>query len=226
VDEEKHTITWGECIACGQCVEHCPHSALAIKGYGISADKVVDKAARLKPFFEHSNGGITLTGGEVTRQANFATAILAGCQDRGIHTAIETSGACAWTQLEQLVVYTDMVLYDVKLIDEEEHRRWTGTSNRQILRNAARLANHNVQIRVPLIPNITDTEDNLRGIFDFMRSVGLLSVGLLPYNTSSSAKYEWLGLSCEEIQGETQSREHLDSLVDMARQMGIEAIIC
>jgi pyruvate formate lyase activating enzyme len=221
---EKHVINWDECIACGRCVEHCPYSALAIKGYRISADKVVTKASHLKLFFDYSGGGVTLTGGEVTSQSNFAAAILKDCQSLGIHTVIETSGACGWTQLEKLLVHTDLVLYDLKLIDEEEHRLWTGTSNRQILRNAERLVKYNVQVRVPLIPNITDTEDNLRGIFAFMRSIGLSSVALLPYNPSANAKYEWLGLTYE-IQGEPQSRDRLDCFVDMARQTGLNAVI-
>ena len=224
LDGEKHIIDWNACLACGQCVEHCPYNALAIKGYRISAAAIVEKASHLKPFFDYSDGGVTLTGGEITSQANFAAAVLEGCQSLGIHTAIETSGACGWSQLEKLVAHTDLILYDLKLIDEDEHRRWTGASNRQILRNAARLANDNVQVRMPLIPNITDTEENLHGIFDFMRSVGLSSVALLPYNPSADAKYEWLGLTYE-IQGEPQSRDHLDSFVDMACQMGLEAAI-
>ena len=224
VDGENHTINFGDCIVCGQCIEHCPYNALEIKGYRISAAAVVEKASHLKPFFDYSNGGVTLTGGEITIQANFAAAVLEGCQSLGIHTAIETSGACGWSHLEKLLAHTDLVLYDLKLIDEDEHRRWTGASNRQILRNAERLANHNVQVRVPLIPNITDTEDNLRGIFAFMRHVGLSSVALLPYNTSAAAKYEWLGLTYG-IQGETQSQDCLDSFLDMAREAGLEAVI-
>jgi pyruvate formate lyase activating enzyme len=183
----------------------------------------VEKASRLKPFFRHS-GGITLTGGEVTFQPEFAAAILAGCRSLGVHTAIETSGACDWSRLKRVLVHTDLVLYDLKLIDEEEHRRWTGASNRQILENATRLAGYNVQVRVPLIPGITDTEENLRGIFSFMRKVGLSSVALLPYNPSAPAKYEWLGLTYE-IQGETQDRERLSALADMARGMGLKAVI-
>jgi len=222
IDGENHLVNRDECVVCGQCAEHCSYNALAIKGYRISAGKIVEKASHLKPFFNYSGGGVTLTGGEVTIQSNFAAAILAACQEQGIHTAIETSGACGWNQLEKLIPHIDLLLYDLKLIDEDEHRRWTGTSNRQILRNAARLANYNIQIRVPLIPNITDTEDNLRSIFEFMRSVGFSSVALLPYNPSANAKYEWLGLTYE-IQGEPQSREQLDSFLNMAREMELEA---
>ncbi len=224
VDGSEHVIHRDKCLVCGQCVENCPQSALAIKGYRISAADVVEKASHLKPFFKHSGGGATLTGGEVTLQADFAEAILKGCKSQGIHTAIETCGSCNWERLEKLLPYTDLVLYDLKLIDEEEHRRWTGASNRQVLQNAAQLNGHNVQIRVPLIPDITDTEDNLRSIFDFMTDVGLASVALLPYNLSAAAKYEWLGLDYE-IQGEPQDRERLDDFVDMARRVGLVAVI-
>jgi len=195
-----------------------------MKGYRISADEVAAKAERLKPFFDYSGGGITLTGGEVTVQADFASSVLAGCQKLGIHTAIETCGACNWTRLERIIAHTDLVLYDLKLMDDREHRRWTGVSNHQILQNAARLSGYNVQVRVPLIPGITDTEDNLRAIFAFMRDVGLSSVALLPYNPSASAKYDWLGLPYE-IEGELQSPEQLSRFEEMAREMGLECVV-
>jgi pyruvate formate lyase activating enzyme len=220
-------IYWNLCMLCRRCVDDCSHSALEIKGYHIGADEVVALAARLQPFFRHSGGGITLTGGEVTMQPEFAAAVLAGCRARGIHTAIETCGACRWDRLEPLAANSDLVLYDLKLIDDRAHRRWTGASNRTILQNATRLAKlaaERVQVRVPLIPEITDTEENLRAIFAFMRAVGLPSVALLPYNASASAKYEWLGLAYE-IRGEPQSRERLDSFVEAAHQAGLEAVI-
>ena len=160
----------------------------------------------------------------MTAQAEFAAAVLEICRSLGIHTAIETCGACGWSQLERLLAHTDLVLYDLKLIDEGEHRRWTGASNRQILRNAAQLAEHNVQVRIPLIPGITDTIDNLRGIFDFMRNVGLSSVALLPYNPSAPAKSEWLNLTYE-IQGEPQSSDRLADFVSMASGAGLEAVV-
>ncbi len=224
IDDGAHIIDRSVCVVCGRCVEGCPHGALAIKGHRMSAADVVEKATHLKPFFDHSDGGLTLTGGEVTSQVAFAEAVLAGCRSEGIHTAIETNGACPWEWLEQLLPHTDLVLYDLKLLNEEAHRRWTGASNRQILANAARLSEHRVQVRVPLIPGITDTEENLQSIFAFMHTVELSSLALLPYNPSSSAKYEWLDLHYQ-IEGATQSAERLTALVDMARQAGLEAVI-
>ena len=224
VSPAEHAIDREKCVACGRCVEACPSGALRIAGRRVGAGETVAKAARLKPFFDHSGGGVTLTGGEVTAQAEFAEAVLAGCQSRGIHTAIETCGACLWEQLERLLAHTDLVLYDLKLIDAAAHRHWTGASNEQILSNAARLDGRNVQIRVPLIPGITDTEANLRGIFGFMREAGLSRVALLPFNPSSGAKHEWLGRHYE-IVAETQDRERLGQIASMAGEMGLEPAI-
>ena len=224
VNAAGHTLLRTECLACGDCADSCPQAALLMKGNRVFPSALVAKASRLKPFFDYSGGGITLTGGEVTAQVDFAAAVLEGCKSLGIHTAMETCGACDWPVLERLLPYADLVLYDLKLLDDQEHRRWTGASNRQILDNAARLAPHNVQVRVPLIPNITDTQENLRGIFAFMRQVGLRSVALLPYNPSASAKYEWLGLPYE-IRGEPQNGARLAEFVALAEALDLQAVI-
>jgi pyruvate formate lyase activating enzyme len=194
VEGGEHRLDRSRCEACGRCVDACPSGALAIKGHSVTAGEIVARAARLKPFFDHSGGGLTLTGGEITAQAAFAEAVLGGCREAGIHTAIETCGACAWEDLRRLLPCTDLVLFDLKLIDEAEHRRWTGASNQRILDNARRLAGANVQVRIPLIPGVTDTGANLRSTAAFMNEVGLRSAVVLPYNPSAGAKYEWLGL--------------------------------
>jgi pyruvate formate lyase activating enzyme len=217
-----HSLDRSRCLVCGRCVGACPSGALAVKGHRMAASTLVERAGRLKPFFDHSGGGITLTGGEVTAQLDFASAILAGCRSHAIHTAIETCGACPWEDLERLLAHTDLVLYDLKLIDDEAHRRWTGVSNRQILDNAARLAGRNVQIRAPLIPGITDTDDNVGAILRFMREVGLARLAFLPFNPSSAAKSEWLGLPYD-IHGEPQTPGRLAELANLARQAGLEA---
>lgn len=217
---ERHTLDRDKCLVCGRCVEACPSGALAVKGVRMSADAIVAKAERLKPFFDHSGGGVTLTGGEVTQQAGFAEAILEGCQERGIHTAIETCGACRWEVLERLAARSDLVLFDLKLMDDAEHRRWTGASNRGILANAARLAGRDVVVRVPLIPGITDTEANLDALFAFLSGSGLRRVELLPFNPSSGAKHEWLGRTFG-VAGERQSVARLAEIACRAEGAGL-----
>ena len=223
VTPEDHTIDWAACQACGACAVACMRRALAIKGYRVTVEELLAKAARLRPFFAQSGGGVTLTGGEVTMQADFAAALLTGLRELGIHTAIETCGACAWPELERLAAGADLILYDLKLMDDEAHRRWTGASNRQILENARRLANldaSRVQIRLPLIPGITDTVANVAAIYGFMAEVGLRSVALLPYNPAAGAKYEWLGQSYA-IAGAPQSPAQLEQLAALGREAGL-----
>jgi len=222
VADEQHHVHWESCDACGRCVSVCQNQAVAIKGYETTAGAVIDQASRMKAFFHHSGGGITLTGGEVTLQHAFAAAIAQGCRERGIHTAIETCGMSAWEPLARVLEHTDLVLYDLKLIDDEAHRSWTGASNRRILENARRLAGRNVEIRVPLIPSVTDTDENVVGILDFMRDTGLTAISFLPYNASAGAKYEWLGMPYT-VSGGTQSPERLASLLRLAEQTGIQA---
>jgi pyruvate formate lyase activating enzyme len=220
VSNDAHVIRRERCTACGQCAEHCPAGALAIKGQRVSADTLVEKAARLRPFFDHSGGGITLTGGEVTMQADFAAAILRGCRERGIHTAIETCGACDWPVLERLADLCDLVLYDLKLLDDALHKRWTGASNRQVLGNARRLDGRSVVVRMPLVPGITDTAENVAAVAAFMREAGLPRLVLLPFNPSAAAKYEWLGRRFP-IADHTTSAQHREVLLATARASGL-----
>ena len=220
----RHELTRAHCRVCGKCVERCPAGAVQIKGYRIAPPAVVEKAVRLKPFFDASGGGVTLTGGEVTMQSEFAAAVLAGCRRSGISTAIETCGYCEWEALASLLADTDLVLYDLKMIDDSEHQRWTGRSNHRILDNLRRLAGRNVQVRVPLIPGITDTRENLASVFEFVRGASLPGVCLLPYNPSSGAKYEWLGIGYE-IQAQPQDSRQIVEMLDLARQLGLEAVV-
>jgi len=221
VTEGTHSIDRAACRACGGCAEACPQGALAIKGYAITAGQVIERALRMKPFFHFSGGGVTLTGGEVTLQPDFAEAVLRGCRSARIHTAMETSGACSWATLERLLAHTDLLLYDIKLMDDAAHRRWVNASNRIILENARRLAGYEVQVRVPLIPDITDTDENVRAIYAFMAEVGLRRVALLPYNEASAAKYEWLDLPFA-VPGARQSPEQLAQLLSFGEQLGLE----
>jgi pyruvate formate lyase activating enzyme len=222
LEDGAHQIAWARCQACGRCAAVCATGALSIKGYTVTAGEMVRRAERLLPFFRHSGGGVTLTGGEVTLQPAFAEAVLAGCQALGVHTAIETCGACAWETLERLVRHSDLVLYDLKLMDDAAHRRWTGASNRAILDNARRLAagGYTVQVRVPLIPDITDTDENLTALFAFLRQEGLSAVDLLSYNESAGAKYEWLGQEYR-VDGARQSSEALEQILAMAQEMDL-----
>ena len=219
-----HTMARECCVACGACVAACPAGALAVRGRTVCASEIVARAVRMRPFFNHSGGGVTLTGGEPTAQPAFAATVLDRCRDEHIHTAVETCGACAWADLEALADRADLVLYDLKLIDDAEHRRLTGSSNAAALANLSRLAGRGqaVEVRMPLIPGMTDTQANLGGIFDFVRAAGLRRVALLPYNVSAPAKYEWLGRAFA-LDAEPQDERRLADILAAARAAGLDA---
>jgi glycyl-radical enzyme activating protein len=220
----EHTIDRARCQACGQCVSVCPTGALALKGTTVTAEAIVAKAARLTPFLRNSDGGVTLTGGEVTLQPTFAAAILEGCHRQGIHTAMETCGACDGPVLDRLVDACDLVFFDLKLFDDRLHKQWTGASNRQILANARRLAGRNAIIRTPMIPGITDTRENVTQISQFMAEAGLSRLTLLPSNSAAAGKYEWLGRHYG-IPAEERPQGHMNSLLAAGREAGVQVEI-
>ena len=226
VPPPAHTLDRSRCEVCSRCLAACPTGALVLAGRTVRPAEIVQRAVRMKPFFHHSGGGVTLTGGEVTLQPAFAAAVLAGCRAEGIHTAIETCGACDWDRLAALLDHTDLVLYDLKLIDDAEHRRWTGSSNAPILANARRLAAAAaaVELRVPLIPGITDTPANLAGIFAFAREAGIARIALLPYNPSAGAKYEWLARDYP-LRAGPHEESQLAAFLAQARAAGLDARI-
>ena len=224
VGENRHAIDRTRCITCGACVEVCPAAALQIKGYDVTSTEVVRRAKRLTPFFRNSNGGVTLTGGEVCLQPDFACEILERCRKADIHTAVETSGFAPTPIILRIADLSDLILYDLKLADDTTHRRHTGQGNLLILENLMKLPADRVIVRTPLIPGITDTVTNIESIAHLAVDAGVSKLELLPYNTSAAAKYEWLGR--EYTVTETARDEgYLDSLVTVASIEGLEVSV-
>lgn len=246
--QPARTIHRERCEGCGACVRSCPTSALTLKGYTIDTATITDRATRMRSFFRNSGGGVTLTGGEVTAQPEFAVALLEGLNGAGIHTIVETCGACSAADFDAVTGAADTVYLDLKCIDPEEHRRYTGSGNGRILENARRLGSQaqksgpEVLVRIPLIPGITDTEANLRGIFAFMQEAGLDAAEPLPYNPAAPAKYEWLGIPypldslrvigrsdvidpSDRVEGTETSETPVENAVRLAREYGLHAVM-
>jgi len=182
------------CLICERCVDICPADALEVKGRTMTAGEVVEKAIRLRPFFEASGGGVTLTGGEPTLQPEFCEAVLALLHEAGLHTALETTGLVSWSILARLVPVTDLFLYDLKHADDALHQRDTGVSNALILDNLGALvaAGAEVLVRVPCIPGHNATPASIAAIAAAARQRGVRRLELLPYNPATPGKYAWL----------------------------------
>lgn len=211
------------CTACGECADACYPGALRLAGEPVAVGDLVDDVARDLPFYESSGGGVTLSGGEPARQFRFSFNFLLACQQRGIHTALETTGYARWEVISALSRVADLLLYDIKFMDDSEHRHFTGVPNALILENLEKLAQQHpdIQVRVPCITGINDGVKHIGEIAQFVTGIGLKRMALLPYNGAAGAKYEWLDQAYALAGRETQPQAYMDALADVCRGVGI-----
>ena len=144
-------------------------------------------------FYEESNGGVTFSGGEPLVQINFLIELLKEGIKSKIHTVIDTSGEASWMDFEKIQNYVDLFLFDLKIVDDELHKKYTGVSNKRVHHNLQNLIKNgkNIELRIPLIPNITDTDENLNGLIDFISLIkSKPSIILLPYNPLNRDKLD------------------------------------
>lgn len=184
------------CTLCGQCAEVCPQEARRLCGAEYSVDKVMKRILPDRLFYQTSGGGVTCSGGECLLQPDFLKALLQACRAEGIHTAVDTAGAVPFHAFEQILPSTDLFLYDVKCMDSARHRQFTGAGNELILDNLARLlrCGKRVWVRVPIVPGVNDTLEEMRALRAFLLSCGYPErVELLPYHSMGEAKSRALG---------------------------------
>jgi pyruvate formate lyase activating enzyme len=184
------------CTACGACAEACPAGALEIIGREWTPEELLAEVEKDRIFYETSGGGVTLSGGEPMRQADFILALARLCHEAGIHVALDTCGAAPWERYERVLPLVSLVLYDLKIFDAARHRAGTGVDNAHILENARRIAAAGVPmwIRTPVIPGYTADAANVAAVGDFI-AAELPTVerwDLLAYTNLGQPKYHRL----------------------------------
>lgn len=189
------------CTGCGLCADGCPANALEMIGREYALEELVAILLRDRRFYEASDGGVTLSGGEATRQMQFCGVLLERLKQAGIHTAIETSGAFAWESFaETCLPHLDLILFDLKIADAKRHREIIGVDNGPILSNLKRLLNDDPDrtiVRIPLIPGYTVDHENLAQIADILRACNAPRCSLLPYHPMGLGKAEHIGLQTD-----------------------------
>jgi len=184
-----------KCDKCGICEKICPQQARRIIGEKKSVGEILEEVKKDVVFYRRSGGGVTLSGGELTMQAEFSRAILKCCQEENIHTAIETSGYVEWNVLKEILKFTDLVLYDLKHMDPNKHQEFTGVSNELILQNLSRSIDDGkkVIIRFPLIPGFNDDMENIETMAKFIKKLDKIQeIDVLPYHRLGKSKYQAL----------------------------------
>ncbi|HHW32289.1 MAG TPA: glycyl-radical enzyme activating protein [Clostridiaceae bacterium] len=184
-----------ECTLCGKCVSVCKSGARSFIARPYTPEMVVNEAMKDKIFYDQSGGGVTFSGGECMLHANFLKKTLKMFKDLGIHTTIDTCGYVPWENFEKVLPYTDLFLYDVKVMDPVRHKEYTGVDNSLILANLKKIIDlgASVIIRVPLIPGYTDNPDDMEALGNFIIGTlenKIIRVELLPYNKLAESKYE------------------------------------
>lgn len=201
-----------------------PHSI----GYEISTDDLVKEIVRDRIFMEESGGGVTFSGGEPMLQHQFLKGVLEKLHRKGIHTAVDTSGLTAWENIESIIPFTNLFLYDLKCINDAKHRQFTGISNGIIMENLRKLSERRipVQIRIPVIPTFNYNDEEMNSILSFIGKLkNVVGVDLLPYHTIAQSKYERLGISNSLFEEKSLNKEDLNQYYTMFLNEGITVSI-
>jgi pyruvate formate lyase activating enzyme len=206
-----------KCDLCGACVSACPSKAMRIFGDELSFAEMAGMIRRDLPFMRNSGGGVTLSGGEPTVQMEAASGLASLCRAEGVHVLMETCGQFDMDRFSKsLLPHLDAIYIDLKIADTEAHERFCGIGNETILSNFSALAQMSVEgrfallPRVPLVPGVTDTRENLEAIAEIVGSAGLKKISLLPYNPTWGGKARLVGRPAEGF-GETLMPEsHID----------------
>ncbi|MGM9936142.1 MAG: glycyl-radical enzyme activating protein [Candidatus Ornithomonoglobus sp.] len=181
----------------------CPSGAIGIYGREMSVDEILDRVESESAFYTHGDGGMTLSGGEPFMQGDFALALLREAKRRCIHTAVETCGFCDTDILRQAAPYIDYIMYDIKCLDSDKHKRFTGQGNALILKNLGMLFEEfpklHKHIRTPVVPDFNDTENDIKTISDFLMGHMNYSYELLVYHRFGEGKYKMLGREYAKI---------------------------
>lgn len=184
-------IDTSACDFCRVCVENCPSQALQIVGTHMSVSQLMKEIEKDILFYDQSHGGVTFSGGEPLMQPEFLYNILKACKAEGIHTAVDTCGYTHLNTLSKIDEYTDVFLYDIKMIDNKSHKKYTGVSNKNILQNIRWIttqSNSEVIIRVPIIPGVNDTKNHIEDIGEFISSLPVKKINILPYHKAGVSK--------------------------------------
>ena len=199
ISNQQHFFYRDKCTGCLRCTEVCPAGALERVGKEMTVEEVMQIVNRDKLFFDTSNGGVTITGGEPLFQADFAITLAKACKEDGISVNIDTSGYASRKTVETIAEYTDTFLFDIKETDPERHRQFTGVDNNLILENLRLLdqSGKKTLLRCPIIPGYNDRDEHLREIGRLSASfTNIREITIIPYHPLGHQKAGWL--NCED----------------------------
>jgi pyruvate formate lyase activating enzyme len=229
IEGKSHTDR-SKCNSFGQCVQVCPNEARSLMGKEMTAQEVFQNVKGDEIFYKRSNGGVTLTGGEPLFQPDFSKNILSLCRQAGIHTAIETCGYADWETFQDVLQHTDLVLFDLKHMNSEKHREYTGVPNNLILENVQKIY-HELGIpiwaRIPVIPGYNDSIRDIHAIAKFVATEldKSVPVHFLAYHRLGESKYERLDKEGKDLSIIPPTDGHMLEVQKIAASYGLKTHI-
>ena len=213
-----------QCERCGTCTAVCYAEARQSVGREMTVAQVMAEVERDIAFYDESGGGVTFSGGEPLMQQDLLLELLKACKRQEIHTALDTSGLARWETLDRVRDYVDLFLYDLKLMDSDKHRRFTGVPNELILENLTVLARrgHNIILRVPVIPGVNDDDESIRQIGAFAAALPRLrGIDILPYHHIGIDKYVRLNMDYKLTETRPPSEERMAEIASLLNGFGL-----
>jgi len=217
----KRVLKRDLCVGCGKCASVCYSGALVLVGKEIDTKEVMKEIMEDIQYYHQSGGGITISGGEPLVQKFFSFEILKLCKEKGIHTAIETNVAMPWSDISFILPVTDLIMLDIKAMDDSVHKKWTGVSNSRILKNIKKLSEKEIPliIRTPIIPGVNDSTEEIGRIAKYISSLSnVLYYELLPFNPLGAPKYESLDMKNVFEHSKITDKKLMKQLAQTARK--------
>lgn len=219
-------IDWSSCDQCLKCVNVCIYQSLNVCGKSVTLEEVLYEVQRDKHFYKNSDGGVTISGGEALCQSTFVANLLKLCKEEGINTAVDTTGYAGWEAIEEVLPYTDLILFDIKHLNPANHRRATGVDNAIIMTNLNRISRKTrVWLRVPLITGFNDSVEHIKRIAVLAKEIEVEKVSLLPYHDGGKAKCVQLGRPYSWPEIFPPSDDWIQKLKEVVEGVGVKVSI-
>ena len=216
------------CKNCGDCVSVCCTGARSLIGKQMTPEELIREIDKDIIFYNQSGGGVTFSGGEAMMYPEFISEIAGYYKEKGISTAVETCGDVPWENFEKAIPYINLVLFDLKLMNSDQHLKYTGRPNDRIIDNLKKISNQvETIIRIPIIPTINDYEENIEGIGKFIESLEgrIKKVHILPYHNYGMSKYKGLGKDYLLKDLKATDNEHMEMIRESLCRYGADVII-
>ncbi|MFZ0928580.1 MAG: glycyl-radical enzyme activating protein [Syntrophobacteraceae bacterium] len=220
-EEKERIINWGKCDQCMMCVSACIYQSLICCGQYMTVGEILSEVMKDVLFYKNSSGGVTISGGEPFHQPLFLERLLRALKENEIHVTLETSGYVSRKIFENVLPLVDLVLLDIKHLDDEKHRRLTGVSNQRILANARIAAGMaRTWFRVPLIENVNDDVNHIERMAELGREIGIEKISILPYHEGGIQKCSQIGKAYLIPEAKSPSNDHIETLRGIILEKG------